>query len=217
MKTVILLICATFFLTACNKNNEEQTINETNEIVERNENKSTEFENNLTYDEVDFKRPLVSTEKMLLEREGVLSGSNYNEDNLLREIKQLSPNLTAQEYYEELLTLVKRIISDGVKGLVNFDSEINVGLEKPDENVSVDINNIGYYILLDASGSMYGQVNGISKMEAAKNSIQKFAEGMPATAANISLRVYGHKGSNQEQDKELSCKSTDEVYNGLFK
>ena len=215
MKTIILLICATFFLTACNNNNEEQTINKTNEIVERNENKSTELENNLTYDEDDFKRPLISTEKMLLEKEGVLSGFNYNEDNLLREIKQLSPDLTAQEYYEELLTLVKEDYSDGVKGLVNFDSEINVSLEKPDENVRVDINNIGYYILLDASGSMYGQVNGISKMEAAKNSIKKFAEGMPA-AANISLRVYGHKGSNQEQDKELSCKSTDEVYNGLF-
>ena len=184
-------------------------------LLSRNENKSTELENNLTYDKDDFKRPLISTEKMLLEKEGILSGSNYNEDNLLREIKQLSPNLTAQEYYEELLTLVKEDYSDGVKGLVNFDSEINVSLEKPDENVSVDINNIGYYILLDASGSMYGQVNGISKMEAAKNSIKKFAEGMPA-AANISLRVYGHKGSNQEQDKELSCKSTDEVYNGLF-
>jgi Ca-activated chloride channel homolog len=42
--------------------------------------------------------------------------------------------------------------------------------------------------------------------------VKQFAADLPKEA-NVSLRVYGHKGSNQEKDKELSCKSTEVVYN----
>ncbi|WP_372907012.1 hypothetical protein [Rossellomorea marisflavi] len=29
---------------------------------------------------------------------------------------------------------------------------------------------------------------------------------------HVGLRVYGHKGSNEDSAKELSCKSTDMLY-----
>ncbi|MDR4889141.1 VWA domain-containing protein [Fredinandcohnia sp. QZ13] len=67
------------------------------------------------------------------------------------------------------------------------------------------------YILLDASGSMYGKVEGMQKMHIAKRAASRFA----ATVGNekdISLVVYGHTGSNQEKDKQLSCSKIEEVY-----
>lgn len=66
-------------------------------------------------------------------------------------------------------------------------------------------------IILDASGSMGAKVGGKTKMEAAKEAIQAFAESLPAQA-NVALRVYGHKGSGKESDKALSCSSSELVY-----
>ncbi|UFJ39244.1 VWA domain-containing protein [Brevibacillus humidisoli] len=66
-------------------------------------------------------------------------------------------------------------------------------------------------IILDASGSMAGKVGGKTKMEAAKEAIKSFAESLPEEA-HVALRVYGHKGSSQESDKELSCGSSELVY-----
>ncbi|MDM5318211.1 VWA domain-containing protein [Fictibacillus sp. b24] len=66
-------------------------------------------------------------------------------------------------------------------------------------------------ILLDASGSMAGKVSGTDKMTAAKEALKKFAGGLPKDA-NVLLRVYGHKGSNDDKDKKLSCESTEVMY-----
>jgi Ca-activated chloride channel homolog len=66
-------------------------------------------------------------------------------------------------------------------------------------------------IILDSSGSMIGKVDGATKMEAAKKAINQFASSLPKEA-NISLTVYGHKGSNEEKDKEASCSQIDTVY-----
>jgi Ca-activated chloride channel homolog len=66
-------------------------------------------------------------------------------------------------------------------------------------------------ILLDASGSMAAKVSGTDKMTAAKEALTKFAEGLPEDA-NVMLRVYGHKGSNADKDKQLSCGSTEVMY-----
>ncbi|MCM3719795.1 VWA domain-containing protein [Fictibacillus phosphorivorans] len=66
-------------------------------------------------------------------------------------------------------------------------------------------------ILLDASGSMAAKVSGTDKMSAAKEALKKFAEGLPEDA-NVMLRVYGHKGSNANKDKNVSCESTEVMY-----
>jgi len=217
----ILLIC-TIVLTACSeeesssKNNEEQTITDDKSvIVEKNESDEEGENQPLPYDESDFKRPLTDVEKMMLDYNGIYSGSNYSEEDLYKKIDQLPPNLTEQEYYDKLLNLLKEDYSSEVETLVNFDDVINVNLERPDENIDTTIKNIRYVILLDASGSMFGQINGITKMEAAKESIEEFAQGLPSDSS-ISLRAYGNKGSNKQEDKLLSCSSTEEVYSGNF-
>ncbi|ALX47201.1 hypothetical protein AOX59_00455 [Lentibacillus amyloliquefaciens] len=67
-------------------------------------------------------------------------------------------------------------------------------------------------IILDASGSMAANVNGKSKMEIAKETVTEFVSGLPENA-KVGLRVYGHKGTGSDSDKELSCNSTEMVYN----
>ncbi|KSU57612.1 hypothetical protein AS034_21110 [[Bacillus] enclensis] len=71
--------------------------------------------------------------------------------------------------------------------------------------------NLNVEIILDASGSMKAQVDGKSKMELAKEAIANFTETLPGDA-NVALRVYGHKGSGSDKDKELSCKANEKVF-----
>lgn len=66
-------------------------------------------------------------------------------------------------------------------------------------------------IILDASGSMAKKMNGKSMMDMAKDAIKEFTSDLPKDA-NVALRVYGHKGSGSEKDKQLSCASNELVY-----
>ncbi|SNZ03692.1 Ca-activated chloride channel family protein [Terribacillus aidingensis] len=66
-------------------------------------------------------------------------------------------------------------------------------------------------ILLDASSSMLLEVDGEQKMRIAKDAVESFAKTL-GSSSNISLIVYGHKGSESDSDMELSCKGIEEVY-----
>ena len=59
-------------------------------------------------------------------------------------------------------------------------------------------------LILDASGSMAGQINGRTKMSVAKLHSAKFLVEM-ANDLPVGLVVYGHKGSGDESDKQESC------------
>lgn len=71
--------------------------------------------------------------------------------------------------------------------------------------------NFNVEIILDASGSMAGKIGDKTKMQLAKEAIKEFAESLPEEA-KISLRVYGHKGSSGDGDRQLSCSRSDLVY-----
>ncbi|SEU05211.1 Ca-activated chloride channel family protein [Salinibacillus kushneri] len=66
-------------------------------------------------------------------------------------------------------------------------------------------------ILLDASGSMAQVINGKTKMKAAKDAISNFLNELPEET-KVALRVYGHKGTGSDEDKKMSCRSTDRIY-----
>lgn len=66
-------------------------------------------------------------------------------------------------------------------------------------------------ILLDASSSMLLNVGGEQKMEIAKSAVRSFANSIGKTS-DVSLYVYGHAGTQNDQDKQLSCTTIDEVY-----
>lgn len=71
--------------------------------------------------------------------------------------------------------------------------------------------NYNIEILIDSSGSMANLANGKTRMEVAKEAIHQFLKDAPENA-NVALRVYGHKGTGSDADKELSCKSSEMVY-----
>jgi len=71
--------------------------------------------------------------------------------------------------------------------------------------------NYNIEILIDSSGSMANLANGKTRMEVAKEAIRQFLKDAPENA-NVALRVYGHKGTGSDADKELSCKSSEMVY-----
>lgn len=71
--------------------------------------------------------------------------------------------------------------------------------------------NLNVEIILDASGSMAALVDGQSKMQLAKAAIKEFTSSLPENT-NVGLRVYGHKGSGSDSDKQLSCSSNELIY-----
>lgn len=92
------------------------------------------------------------------------------------------------------------------QNLVNYEpdyGEYDIAGEKQ------KIKNIAIHI--DSSGSMNGQVSGGVKMDLAKNAVKKFAAGFPDETP-ITLRTYGHKGTGDDKDKQLSCSSTEVMY-----
>ncbi|MBA4603911.1 vWA domain-containing protein, partial [Thermoactinomyces mirandus] len=153
-------------------------------------------------------------EEMLTEGPGVFAGENYDKEKLEAELMKLPSNLTGEKAYQYLIHYLAEDYEPYVKKLDQFDTTYEVGagpegtVNQPPEAQQKQINVV---VLLDASGSMAGRVDGYTKMTLAKNAILRFADSLPEQA-HVSLRVYGHEGSNQKKDKEVSCKSTEQVY-----
>ena len=148
---------------------------------------------------------------------GRYAGSNYSEHE--QELQTFLQELPAIEnpdqevvgmYYMALLGLFAedypdpdRLIED-IK-MASFGSpEIDDPRFQFKEQYNVEI-------ILDASGSMAGRMDGKTKMDAAKEAIKAFAETLPKEA-NVALRVYGNEGSGKDSDKALSCSSSELVY-----
>nr|WP_275581896.1 VWA domain-containing protein [Geomicrobium sediminis] len=66
-------------------------------------------------------------------------------------------------------------------------------------------------ILLDASGSMAGQVDGGQKMDLAKDAIAVFVQNIP-DETNVLVQAYGHEGDNTNDGKTESCEAIENVY-----
>ncbi|PRZ13264.1 Ca-activated chloride channel family protein [Laceyella sediminis] len=149
-------------------------------------------------------------EEMLKEGPGKYAGSAYNEENANKELDALPKNLTGEQAYQKLVELFAEDYQPYVKKLDAFDTTYTVSGD-PGDLKTPSGKQLNVMILIDSSGSMAGKVDGFSKMTLAKNAVSRFASSL-STHANVSLRVYGHKGSNADKDKDISCKSTEVVY-----
>ena len=165
-------------------------------------------------DEVEVKQAASDVEGMLREGPGKYAGDKYDEEKVKAELDKLPNNMTADEAYNHLVALLAEDYMPEVKVMDELDPTIKTnretpgGVNAPEGELPKQVN---VEILLDASGSMAGRVSGGVKMDLAKDAIRNFVSKMPE-GAQVALRVYGHKGSNQQKDKELSCKSTEVVY-----
>lgn len=161
-------------------------------------------------------RELSELEKELLRYPGEYSGDLYDEAKVNEALDQLPENLTKDQYMEELIHLLSEDYHKELETLINFDPEVEVNIDHPDESVDIPtIKSSHYAILIDASGSMKAMSGNKTRMDAAKEAVMDFAEQIPENAT-ISMRVYGHKGSGSDADKKLSCSSSENFYSGAF-
>lgn len=160
-----------------------------------------------------------SIKDILKEKPGKYSGTKYNKAIVHKELNESNfQDKDSFQIYNTLLALLRE--GSNYKPYYSYFEQFNPEIEtklsqipggmKLNKNGEVALNaNIA--ILLDASGSMAQQVGGRTKMDLAKEAINNFVASMPE-GANVSLRVYGHKGSNNDSDKQLSCGSTELLY-----
>ncbi|MBB6673770.1 VWA domain-containing protein [Cohnella nanjingensis] len=156
----------------------------------------------------------LTDEQILMKSPGRFAGSNYDEQKVQEALDQLSSDLTADQYTEELLLLLAEDYRPYVTTFMNFETEVKVNNERPNDKITLPASKkLHISLLLDASGSMKAQINKKSKMDSAKEAIQSFADKLPKNA-EVSLRVYGHKGTGDQKDKQVSCSSTEEIFHG---
>ncbi|SDN59565.1 Ca-activated chloride channel family protein [Psychrobacillus sp. OK028] len=109
------------------------------------------------------------------------------------------------------------VYKDLLEKQINYAAVMNEPyLPKPTKEFGEEGNNqeaapTKAFLLLDASSSMLLPVDGKEKMGIAKIAVKRFAKTL-GTDNEVSLYVYGHAGTQENKDKELSCTKIDEVY-----
>lgn len=78
-----------------------------------------------------------------------------------------------------------------------------------DDSVAQKQKNVA--VIFDSSGSMAGLVEGKRKIDIAKSATAKFIDTLDSST-NLSIMVYGHKGSNSISSKAVSCAGIEEIY-----
>ena len=228
MKFRTLIICALIFiLTACSSNNEA-----TQEQASAPKKESSESNNKqpIINEEFNLSVSLDSLKKM---SGGTLTKDlSYEEDIVELETNPELPSALATKLPDALEKLSKEAkdIKDYQKGLLtllsspNYPAAIDKAenyespfeepylpdptVQKAEENQEAPNKAI---ILLDASSSMLLESNGEQKMTTAKKAVKSFAQTI-GKSSDVSLVVYGHKGSESDADKKLSCTGIEEVY-----
>ncbi|MFI9225260.1 VWA domain-containing protein [Peribacillus frigoritolerans] len=160
-----------------------------------------------------------SMEDILQEKAGEYSGTAYNEAVVHRAMdEQNFQDKDSFQVYDSLLKLMGEgpNYQEYYDFVESFNGNIETKVTEAPESMKLEngkeVNGTANIsILLDASGSMAQMIGDKTKMDLAKEAINKFVASMPE-GSNVSLRIYGHKGSNDDSDKELSCSSTEMVY-----
>lgn len=151
-------------------------------------------------------------EDMIAQGPGKYSGDNYDQKKVELELDKIDPNANKAEVYNTVMDLLAEDYLSVKKSFKQVDTSFTASLKKPGTDVDrPTFNQHNISILLDASGSMAAQVSGGRKMDVAKDAVEAFVSTFPKEA-NVSLIAYGHKGSNNKKDKQLSCSEIEEIY-----
>ncbi|RCW65841.1 vWA domain-containing protein [Saliterribacillus persicus] len=221
-------------LVACNEEVKEESTNlEEGQVITPDEEKKVTEEDELKEEEEESEEASVTIEADPLPSNfkelealpvGKYAGKVYlfsdglliEEEKILEEVDGIpdipeEPTSAELDYvYRELLKLVQEDFNGPDKLLKEMKFQFAGNPEIEDTRFQFK-DQLNISILLDASGSMAQEVNGKTKMAAAKDAIVQFLEALP-TEANVGLRVYGHKGTGDDSDKELSCSSSEIIY-----
>ncbi len=227
-KFFLVLIGTMILLLACNNNSTNSTTEE-KDLSEKEEETTTQ---NHTLEEIKDIN-VIKTKEDLMNQQG---GTILNEEILESELQdEQDQDLTGIEtdLHKQLEELTKQtedpielekgltylLGSPNYKNIIesldqfkpNFEQPDLPGAEKQETTVQGETETSKAIILLDASSSMLAQENGKVKMDIAKDAVKRFASVI-GQDSELSLVVYGHKGSEADADKVLSCEGIEVKY-----
>ncbi|MFJ5760593.1 VWA domain-containing protein [Neobacillus sp. NPDC093182] len=222
----LLLLLILFVLSACSNEKENAT---TKPAVKQDEEKQ---DNRLN--EVEKINLEVSEETLAILPPGtMMAGLTYEEDveEVGNDIPELDPDIKSKlpsqleqltKESDDLDTIKKGLVallaSPHYKEVIESSNAYQPQFEEPylpdptrsegEEEVAATKKAI---ILFDASSSMLLQSDGRVKMDIAKDAVKSFAQTI-GQSSEVSLVVYGHKGSESDEDMFESCSAIEELY-----
>lgn len=210
----ILLFMLTIMLTAVFSgcSDEGTTEKEKSPSAKQEEKKDKEeAAQNIDYPEAAMTGEEIVKQKIGEKMAEASAKAGTDEENSISDLDTLMADFhtkgkTGQEIFNGLVHWFGLDYTEAYQNLANYEpdyGEYDISGEKQKtKNIAIHI---------DSSGSMNGKVSGGVKMDLAKNAVKKFAAGFPDDTA-ITLRTYGHKGTGSDKDKQLSCSSTEVMY-----
>ena len=122
-------------------------------------------------------------------------------------------NLSSEEIYDYLVYMLgSGNYKSYYEQLVAYDPGFMMPeLPSGEDEVTTIQKKMNVVVLMDASGSMKGEIAGETKMELAKAAVANFVDQI-SVDVNVALITYGHVGSSAESDKAASCSSVESVY-----
>lgn len=229
---ITFLLIFVIALTGCTKDNsnnvEPDNLPDTNteEIsnIEEADNKKEEGEEgeesgNLSFLE-DIAEPPKSIADVIQQKAGPYAGIDVTDksviDQVLEDVRKLEPlpeDATEEQlnaYFKYLYSLVAEDYPDPKDTIKKWEFGSFGDPDLPDSRFHFK-ENYNIEVLLDGSGSMGAYIGNKTMMQIAKEAINNFMKQVPKEA-NVSLRVYGHKGTGSNSDKNLSCSTIEQVY-----
>ncbi|UTE78000.1 VWA domain-containing protein [Rossellomorea sp. KS-H15a] len=219
----ILVICLSFAIAGCQSDDdksdgskEAEMKNESSKVNEQEKDEKNQLSN---YPEL-FSVPDApkTMEEVIDYPAGPYANAKFEKNNeeIVKEINQLpaikgsADGEFLEAYWNQLLSLFAVDYKDPQIMLEKLKVKSFGSPELEDPRYQFK-DNLNVEIILDASGSMKAQVKERTKMELAKEAIDTFASSLPKES-KVALRVYGHKGTGSDKDKEMSCKANEKVY-----
>lgn len=144
--------------------------------------------------------------------------TDEDKDSIVQQIGEIDEAETKEESRQAAVSkLLFDTFHPELPPINEFTPQEKLSLDEIDSGSNIKLNgrevkeHVNVAILLDASGSMKAEIDGKSRMTIAKEAISQFAANLPEQT-NVSLSVYGHKGTGSDADKGLSCGAIEEVY-----
>jgi Ca-activated chloride channel homolog len=223
IKAILLFFTVLLFLAACS---EKENTSETKQKDDQEEKAEEQVEKkeNTSISESDYFKELPEIPKSTLEVVEQTPGKYANQtvfqegvtEKVNQEIKDIPPlpeNPTEQEYetyFKYVYSLAANDFQDPDDLVKKWEFSMFGSSDLKDPKYQFK-DNYNVEIILDSSGSMGAVVDGKTQMQLAKEAINEFVGSLPEEV-NISLRVYGHKGTGDDSDKQKSCSSIEQVY-----
>lgn len=227
------IICALIFLVSCQSsenNQEETTANEADQDAQNNNNEEEE-EDPYAYSTDPYEIEVESEGDIFTEYIGDLETDEDDDayekaqeesiDALVEKIEEMDSEEynTPEKVAGIIINELRTEHATGLDKIRDFEVEFD-DIELPDgrklnsvkkEDLEEDPPDTNVAVILDASGSMKAEVQGEEKMTLARDSVKTFTDNL-ADYVDVALYVFGHEGSGDESDKELSCTTIDDIY-----